>query len=90
VVIAFDGNTSFERTLLDRSTWRGATASRQMDRLEVVNLPSREWITLSLMDELHLEDARKLTECDGAWLRGYFPDGRRFSQRVPFAADPQK
>jgi hypothetical protein len=71
----------------DRSTWRRSDiqwGGGQMDNLEVVNLPSREWVTLSLVQDLYLEDARKLTQCDNAWLRGYFPDGTRFNERIPF------
>ncbi len=85
MVIVFDGKPPIERTMLDRSTWRATQHSQQMDTLEVVNLPSREWVALSLMDTLSLEDTHKLTECDRVWLRGYFPDGTRFNERVPFA-----
>jgi len=86
VVVVFEGRgVSVEQKMLDRSTWRSssATGQRQMDYLEDVNLPSREWIHLSLLGEIGLEDARKLTRCDKAWLRGYYPDGRLFSERVP-------
>jgi hypothetical protein len=76
VVLAFDGTLPMEKTMLDQST-RVA--------LEVVDLPSREWVSLSLVVELALNEVRYLTECDKAWLRGYFPDGRRFNERVPFA-----
>jgi hypothetical protein len=88
VVLGFEGRSStVELQMLDRSTWRPPTirSSQTMDQLEVVNLPSREWVPLSLLGEIGLEDARKLTSCDRAWLRGYFPDGRRFSERIPFA-----
>jgi hypothetical protein len=78
VVIAFDVTPPLELTMEDRSTGRP---------LEAVDLPSKESVELSLIDSLSLEDARKLTECDRAWLRGKFPNGGRFSQRVPFADD---
>ncbi len=85
VVIVFDGKHHIERTMLDRTTWRDPTKNLQtMDQLEVVNLPSREWVTLSLRFTNSMEDARKLAECDKAWFRGYFPDGRRFNERIPF------
>jgi hypothetical protein len=51
---------------------------------EFVNLPSREWIPLSLFGPIGLEDARKLTRCDKVWLRGYLPDDTRFNERIPF------
>lgn len=71
--------------MLDRSTWQPATAgSRQMDYLEVVNLPSREWVSLSLMGNIEFCDAKKLECCDSAWLCGYFPDGAFFSAQIPF------
>ncbi len=85
LVIVFDGKPPLERTMLDRSTWRATQQFKQMDTLEVVNLPSREWVALSLMDNLSQEDTHKLTECDRVWLRGYFPDGTQFNKRVPFA-----
>jgi hypothetical protein len=87
VVVAFQGKHTVELTMEDRSTWRRSDiqwGGGQMDNLEVVNLPSREWVTLSLVQDLYLEDARKLTQCDNAWLRGYFPDGTRFNERIPF------
>jgi len=74
VVVAFEGRSPMAKTMSDRS----------MGTLEVVNLPSREWVTFLLVGELELEEARNLTECDRAWLRGYFPDGSRFNERVPF------
>jgi hypothetical protein len=86
VVVAFERKRPMEKTLLDKSTQRNTTQLLQTtDTLEAVNLPSREWITFSLVGDLELEEARKLTECDRAWLRGYFPGGRRFNKRVPFA-----
>jgi hypothetical protein len=85
VVVVFEGRATVEQKMLDRSTWRPSSRSRQMDYLEVVNLPSREWVSLSLLGEIALEDARKLTECDKAWLRGYLPDDTRFNERIPFA-----
>jgi hypothetical protein len=86
VLVVFEGRSTVEQKMLDRSTWRlPTTGQRQMDYLEMVNLPSREWVSLSLLGDIGLEDARKLTRCDSAWLRGYFPDGRRFNERVPFA-----
>jgi len=86
VVVVFEGRgVSVEQKMLDRSTRHpsSATGQRQMAYLEDVNLSSREWIHLSLLGEIGLEDARKLTRCDKAWLRGYYPDGRLFSERVP-------
>jgi hypothetical protein len=85
VVIAFGGGSSFERKMLDRSTWSPSKYRPTMETLEVVNLPSREWVTLSPMGELPPKDADKLKECNRARLRGSFPDGRRFNERVPFA-----
>ena len=86
VVVVFEGRSTVELKMLDRSTWRlPTTGQRQMDYLEDVNLPSREWVRLSLLGEIGLEDSRKLTSCDKAWLRGYLPDDSRFNERVPFA-----
>jgi hypothetical protein len=87
VVIAFDVKPPFERMMEYRGVRRRSDIEASVDWPDVVDLPSREWVTLSLIDQLSLEDARKLTECDRAWLRGNFPDGGRFRQRVPFA-DP--
>jgi hypothetical protein len=56
-----------------------------MAELELVNLPSREWVALSVIDDLSHEEARKLTECPRVWLRGYYPGKRHFSKQVPFA-----
>jgi hypothetical protein len=84
VVVVFEGRDTVELKMHDRSTWQPSQATgRQMDYLEDVNLPSREWIHLSLLGEIQLEDARKLTRCDKAWLRGYYPDDRLFSEPVP-------
>lgn len=84
VRVVFEGRDTVELKMRDRSTWRHSSLlGSQMDYLENVNLPSREWIQLSLVGEIELEDARKLTCCDEAWLRGYYPDGRLFSERVP-------
>jgi hypothetical protein len=87
VVVVFEGRSTVELKMLDRSTWRpsSATGQRQMDYLEDMNLPSREWVRLSLLGEIGLEASRKLTSCDKAWLRGYLPDDSRFNERVPFA-----
>jgi hypothetical protein len=41
-------------------------------------------VQLSIVGEIKLADVRKLTSCDTAWLRGYFPDGKRFNERIPF------
>lgn len=85
VVVAFEGRHPMEKTMLDPSAVRNTTQPMpMMDTLEVVNLPSREWVTFSLMTNLEVEEVRNLTECDRVWLRGYFPDGRRFNERVPF------
>lgn len=85
VVLIFDGNPPLVTRMLDRSTWRPNSVSKPMDELEVVNLPSREWVGLSLMGQILHQEVPKLAECDKAWLRGYYPSGKLFSQRVPFA-----
>jgi len=79
VVISFEAKAPFKRAMKLRGT---------PDMLEVVDLPSKESVTLSLIDALSLEDARKLTRCNRARLRGTFPDGGKFSERVPFTDDP--
>src|SRR5829696_2061291 len=65
VVLVFEGRDTVEMKMRDRSTWRSSptTGQRRMDYLEVVNLPSREWVPLSLLREIELEEARKLTRC---------------------------
>lgn len=55
-----------------------------MDELEVANLPSKEWVTLSLTASIDPKEAQMLEKCDRAWLRGYFPDGSRFDAHVTF------
>jgi hypothetical protein len=87
VVIVFDGDPPLEKTMQDRSIWQVGPNARPMAELEFVNLPSREWVALSLIGSLSHEEARKLTECHGVWLRGYYPGKIRFCQQVPFAAD---
>jgi hypothetical protein len=77
VAVVFEGRrVTVEQKMLERGTGRSSPD---------VNLPSREWVPLALLGDIGLEDARKLTSCDKAWLRDYFPDGRRFSERIPFA-----
>jgi hypothetical protein len=83
VVLAFDGDPPLEQTLKDRSTWRQESHSIRMDELETVPLPSREWIVLNLETVIDAKEARSLATCERAWLRGYYPDGRLFSERVP-------
>jgi hypothetical protein len=92
VVVVFEGRSTVELKVRDRSTWRPypSTGQRQMDYLEDMNLPSREWVPLSLMGDIGLEDSRKLTSCDKAWLRGYLPDDTRFNERVPFAKEKRR
>lgn len=88
VVLAFDGSPPLEKILWDKTTWRPPPQLKQMDQLEVVNLPSREWVALSLTASIPPEEAGVLAKCDRAWLRGYFPDGRKFDARVPFKPRP--
>jgi hypothetical protein len=83
VVLAFDGDPPLENPVKDRSTRREEFHTILMDELEAVNLPSREWIVLNLESVIDAKDARSLVTSQQAWLRGYYPDGRRFSERVP-------
>jgi hypothetical protein len=77
VVLAFDGDPPLEAAMKDRSTRREVYRSIHMDELEAVDLPSREWIVLDL------EAVQLLATSKQAWLRGYYPDNRLFSERVP-------
>ena len=38
---------------------------------------------LDLETVIGAKDAQLLATCKRAWLRGYYPDGRLFSERVP-------
>jgi hypothetical protein len=87
VVLAFDGDPPLEQPLKDRRTRREEFHTIRTDELEVVNLPSREWITLDLQATIDTEDAQSLATSKQAWLRGYYPDGRLFSERVPTQGD---
>ena len=68
VVLALDGSPPLEKPMLDRSTWRHTAKHENMDELEIVNLPSREWITLSLITSIDPQEAQMLAKCDRAWL----------------------
>jgi len=83
VVLVFDGNPPLEKPVKDRSTRRNVNHSIRMDELEAVNLPSREWITLDLEVVIDAKEAQMLARCQQAWLRGYYPDDRLFSEQVP-------
>ena len=83
VVLVFDGSPPLETPMDDRSTRRQEYGGLRMDKLETVPLPSREWIVLSLEANIDAKDAQLLATSKQAWLRGYYPDGRLFSERVP-------
>ena len=83
VVLVFDGEPPLEQPLKDRSTRREGYGGIRMDELEAVDLPSREWIVLDLEAVIDAKDAQSLATCERAWLRGYYPDGRLFSEWVP-------
>jgi hypothetical protein len=83
VVLVFDGSPPLESSMKDRSTRRDTASGIRMDELEKVNLPSREWIVLSLEAIIDAKDAQSLATSKQAWLRGCYPDGRLFSERVP-------
>jgi hypothetical protein len=84
VVLAFDGNPPLEKVPKDRSTLRTTAHSGvRMGDLEAVNLPSREWITLDLGAIIDAKEGQLLATSKRAWLRGCYPDGRLFSERVP-------
>jgi hypothetical protein len=67
----------------DRSTWRDTRSGIRMDELETVDPPSREWRVLDLEAIIDAKDAQLLATSKQAWLRGYYPDDRLFSERVP-------
>jgi hypothetical protein len=50
---------------------------------EVINLPSREWVNLTISGGATGQDAQKLPDCRRARLRGYYPSGRAFEQDIP-------
>jgi hypothetical protein len=82
VCVVFEGEETVECIMKDRATWRSHSAST-MDELEVVNLPSREWVTYNLTSNMGLENAAKLTRATQGHFQGYFPDGRLYRKRVP-------
>jgi hypothetical protein len=66
-------------------------ASPERHRLDVLNLPSREWLSLeiggSFHDSVSQEQILAFSEIDGAEFRGYFPDGREFRRKLEIWTD---
>lgn len=50
---------------------------------EIINLPSREWVNLTISGRVTGEEAQTLSDCRQARLRGYYPSGRAFVEDVP-------
>jgi hypothetical protein len=65
---------------------RATGTSLERHRLDVINLPSREWLSLeiggSFHDSVSQEQILAFSEIDGAEFRGYFPDGREFRRKL--------
>lgn len=57
------------------------------EEVEVLNLPSRRWVCVSLYGYFEVEEARKLSNFERADLVGYFPDDRKFRQRIVVRKD---
>ncbi len=60
---------------------RGSASASE--RVEVLNLPSREWLSLNLHGSIASEDARDIAECRRVMLVGRFPTGRTFEKEIP-------
>ncbi len=51
--------------------------------VEVINLPSREWIRLDLFGEVGAAKMSELANCDTVEFRGRFPNGKEFVKPIP-------
>jgi hypothetical protein len=71
---------------LSRVTRSGSPDRLSRDRIDHINLPSREWVSLELEGSFHDstqgEQILAFAQCNSAYLRGYFPDGREFRRRL--------
>jgi hypothetical protein len=77
-----DGRTTTVRPWNSAATrvQGGITTS---ERVEVLNLPSREWHSMSLHGTIDGEEARNIPECRRVMLVGHFPTGRTFEKQIP-------
>jgi len=70
---------------------RAPGTSPERHRLDVINLPSREWLSLEIgggfHDSVSQEQILAFSEIDGAEFRGYFPDGREFRRKLEIWTD---
>lgn len=66
----------------DSSATRVRGGITTSERVEVLNLPSRKWLSLSLHGIIGEEDARNMQNCKRVMLVGYFPTGRAFEKQI--------
>lgn len=77
-----DGRKTTDRPW-DSSKARVQSGITTSERVEVLNLPSREWLSLSLHGNIDGEDAREIPQCRRVMLVGHYPTGRTFEQKIP-------
>lgn len=65
----------------DLNTQRNVEGGTVIDPLEVINLPSRQWVSLELFGTISA-DMELLTQAERAEFRGYFPTGRVFRRSI--------
>jgi len=95
IAIVFQGQdgTRVESIPHDQKTRRresphsGSDPVEVTDAVEVINLPSRQWVHYELCDTLDYKDARKLDKCETIEFRGYFPDRRPFVKPLTIDKD---
>lgn len=69
------------RTSPDLSTRRQVEEGTVTEPLEVINLPSRQWVSLDLFGTISA-DMEFLAQAERAEFRGYFPTGRVFRREI--------
>ena len=69
------------RELYDLSNQRKVDGQTVTDPLEVVNLPSREWVSLELFGTISA-DMELLADAEKAEFRGYLPTGLVFRHEI--------
>lgn len=77
-----DGRKTADRPW-DSSKTRVQGGITNSERVEVLNLPSRAWLSLNLRGSLGGDDARSIRECRRVMLVGRFPTGRIFEEQIP-------
>jgi hypothetical protein len=81
VVFYGNGGRHIRAPAFDAATFQVHRAA-PYDRIEVIPLPSREWVSLDVRGSLLEQDKDALPECHRAEFVGYFPTGREFRKEI--------